>query len=103
MRNLKNLILSVLLLGSLATDPCLAVEYKIVDLGTLGGGDSRAEGINDSGQVVGDSETAGGQRLAFLWTDGVMQDLGTLGGSHSEARGINDSGQVVGQSSVASG
>ena len=102
MRNLKNLILCVLLLGSLATDPCLAVEYKIVDLGTLGGSVGRAYGINNSGQVVGWSYTAGGKRHAFLWTaSGGMQDLSTLPGvdaSWSEAFSINDSGQVVGSS-----
>jgi probable HAF family extracellular repeat protein len=69
------------------------------DLGTLGGTNSRAYGINTSGQIVGYSDTANGGSHAFLYdsTSG-MKDLGTLGGTNSYAYGINDSGQVVGDS-----
>jgi probable HAF family extracellular repeat protein len=60
-----------------------------------------AFGINDSGQVVGYSETRSGTFHAFLW-DAVhgMQDLGTLpGNTRSTAFGINNNnGQVVGNS-----
>jgi probable HAF family extracellular repeat protein len=78
---------------------CL-LSYQITDLGTLPGGtQSLAYGINNSGQVVGDSTFAGSPfSHAFLWdaTNG-MQDLGTLpGDSGSRAQGINDFGQVVG-------
>ena len=79
------------------------------DLGTLGGANSRAYGINDLGQVVGWSETADGRWHAALWEkqdDGtwLAQDLGTLsGGVDSEAYGINDLGQVVGVASTADG
>ena len=75
---------------------------SIVDLGTLGGSVSSAYGINDSGQVVGYTSTAGDTAYhAFLYSGGVMSDLGTLGGSGSSAYGINDSGQVVGYASTA--
>ena len=80
-----------------------AVEYTITDLGTLGLDYSWAQGINDSGQVVGESRLASGLNRAFLYETGNMTDLGTLGGDESRAHGINNSGQVVGQSHNASG
>jgi probable HAF family extracellular repeat protein len=82
------------------------------DLGTLRPEDkhksSRAEGINDLGQVVGSSEIVtneGGGDRAFLWTaDGGMQDLGALpGATFSYATDINERGEVVGASQTAGG
>jgi probable HAF family extracellular repeat protein len=78
-------------------------EYRLIDLGTLGGRESHAYGMNDRGQVVGDAITATGASHAFLWDKGVMTDLGTLGGTGSAARAINDRGQVVGLSTIATG
>src|SRR5690348_8729868 len=73
-------------------------SYTFVPLGHLGGGHTRAYGLNDSGQVVGCSDTALLNSHAFLWQSGAMTDLGTLGGSNSVAYGINNSGYVVGAS-----
>ena len=53
---------------------------KLLDLGTLGGQNSFAFGINNLGQIVGTSELESGQSRAFLWENGEMMDLGTLGG-----------------------
>jgi probable HAF family extracellular repeat protein len=65
------------------------------DLGALlGTSISYAQGINDSGQIVGRSGAH-----AFLYSGGVVQDLGTLqGGPQSTAYAINNAGQVVGDS-----
>jgi len=69
------------------------------DLGTLGGLNSVAVMINESGEVVGGSDTSTGepQPHAFLW-DGSMHDLGALNGCLSTAWGINAREQVVGNS-----
>ena len=91
--------------GNVADRP-IVVTVRVapmLDLGTRGGTTSRANGINNHGQVVGSYETASGGTHAFLWQSGGMTDLGTLGGSFSVASGINNHGQVVGASETASG
>lgn len=76
----------------------------ITSLGTLGGGTSQGNGINSSGQVVGDSGTKDGRSHAFRFSAGVMTDLKTLIGNPtigvnvSYASAINDAGQIIGTS-----
>jgi probable HAF family extracellular repeat protein len=71
------------------------------DLGTSSGLDTKAIGINDRGQVVGN---AGEYRTrSFLWEKGRMRSLGSLGSGLSTALAINDRGQVVGGSAIRSG
>ncbi len=89
-----------------------AVLFKngsVVDLGTLGGNESSAFGVNDRGQVVGCAANAvpdsfgfcfgvPQQSRAFFWQDRGMKDLGTLGGPDALAELVNDRGQVAGWS-----
>lgn len=73
-------------------------------LGTLPLGESsRAYGINNAGEVTGDSRVGPVtfpefQNHAFLYAGGSLTDLGTFGSSYSQGRAINDGGQVVGWS-----
>jgi probable HAF family extracellular repeat protein len=81
------------------------------DLGTLGGPQSQALRINDSGVVVGWSDTATGETHAFAWRRGgntgpdsnpEMEDLGTLPGhTYSIATAIDRHGNVFGSSATA--
>lgn len=67
------------------------IAYTITNLGIY----ANPTALNDSGQVVGTTYTAGPIR-AFLWDDGAVTDLGTFGGIQSYAGAINDSKQVAG-------
>ena len=77
-------------------------------MGSLGLGWSEAYGINNVGQVVGESWMSAGVVHAFRTgpnkgINATTDDLGTLGGSSSYARAINDAGQVVGKSVMLAG
>jgi probable HAF family extracellular repeat protein len=69
-------------------------------LGTLGGNNSSASAISNSGQAVGSADLGGGISHAFLF-DGAIHDLGSLGTGYSYAQGLNNLGQVVGSSDVS--
>jgi len=73
-----------------------------IDLGTLTGGtQSGAFGINDAGQIVGNSASSGGNNHAALWSNGNTIDLGTLTNyGNSYAQAINAAGQIIGKSEV---
>jgi probable HAF family extracellular repeat protein len=72
-------------------------DGAMTDLGVLPGGEynTEATGINDLGQIVGTSGSAG-----FVYSDGAMYDLNDLidpfsGWSIIGADGINDAGQIA--------
>jgi probable HAF family extracellular repeat protein len=79
----------------------------ITNLGSLGGQGyygTVAEGINEEGQIVGDSYNGAGARHGFMWENGIMTDLGALpGADYSRAWDINDQGQIVGSSQTELG
>ena len=68
----------------------------MISLGTFGGSQSWAYGLNDQGYVVGSADEPGGTYHAFVWNGTEMVDLGTLGGYYSSAYAINDQGIIVG-------
>lgn len=106
---LRNLAVSAAL--ALAVPAAQAIEWTIRDLGTLGGENSAATGINELGQVVGWAQTT----PTVIWTGelvgfahafitapdgGTMTGLGQLGETGSSATGVNDAGWVVGTSAL---
>jgi probable HAF family extracellular repeat protein len=76
-------------------------DGAMTDLGTLGGDNSEAIWINDSGEVAGSADLPGSQTHdAVVWRDGKIRDLGTVTSDPcSRGRAINARGQVVGGSS----
>lgn len=92
-------------------------KATIQDLGTLGGFNSFATGINNQGVVVGYADTGAtyeengirlGIQRAFSWRNGVMYDLGTHNDFYdfffvppypiSRGVAINSVGQIIGNS-----
>lgn len=72
------------------------------DLGTLGGPNSWAYGINNWGEIVGWSDPAGGgETRAWVYLRGQMRDLNDLLSPASKAwtvfegRSINDRGRIL--------
>jgi probable HAF family extracellular repeat protein len=101
-----------IVVGSSNGDTTRAFLYrngKMKDLGTLGGGLTRADGINNRGQIVGFSLTHGhGAVHGFLFSEDKMQDLNKLVPAHSgwtlgEAFAINDNGQIAGSGTAPNG
>jgi len=93
------------IVGYSTTDYKHAFLYSkgaVTQLGGLPGSNfSVASGINDSGEITGESGSSNTTaRDVFSYKNGVMTDLGTLGGQVAEASGINNNGDIVGNSNL---
>jgi probable HAF family extracellular repeat protein len=82
---------------------------RLHDLGTLGGPNSIAIGINDKDSIVGWSQVSldlgpfGIPNLhAAIWKNGKITDMGSFGGPISLALSINNQDVAVGQSMLPS-
>jgi probable HAF family extracellular repeat protein len=66
---------------------------------------SVAFGINNAGEIVGESNASGGMPHAFLYENGVMTDLNSLlpagsGWTLDYATAVNDAGEIVGWGTI---
>jgi probable HAF family extracellular repeat protein len=83
-------------------DPFLWDDGKLLDLGTLGGTFGFPNGINNHGEVVGQSNLVGDSNYhPFLWKRGLLIDLGTFGGDKGFASSVNDAGEIVGRADLS--
>ena len=98
--------------GQVMTVPGSGVPFRwepgvgFESLPTLGGTSALGRGINNAGDVVGESYRLNSfSRVAAWWkpSEDDVVDLGTLGGSESSASDVNNHGQIVGWSLNASG
>ena len=57
-------------------DPFLWRKGRMIDIGTLGGTCGSPNGLNNQGDVVGQSDVLGDQSFhAFLWRNGKIQPM----------------------------
>jgi probable HAF family extracellular repeat protein len=81
-----------------------AASYRVVDLGTLPGGDiSWAAAVNGKLQVAGSSGLSSPGHVATLWQDGTQQSLGQLDNAQtfSDAYAVDSAGEVAGGALVS--
>jgi probable HAF family extracellular repeat protein len=76
--------------------------YTVTEIGSLGGNYTRADGINENGDIVGlsklnSSDTSPTHAFLYRHATRSMVDLGAPGGTDSESFSINDSGTITGE------
>lgn len=86
--------------------PFLYQHGRLSDLGTLAGGpDSNftayAAGINASGTVVGNSNSATTRSQAYVYSNGVMKAIGST--ISSQANAISNNGYIAGSGTAPTG
>lgn len=91
-----------LLLCAWAVCPAAGQTYIVMDLGTFGGTQSVAYGLNDFSRVAGAAHDTNQHERPFVWADGVLQDLGTFSnGVQGAAWDINNAGEITGHADVS--
>lgn len=81
-----------------------AQTYRLTHLGALlGGTNSFATGVNDSGHVVGYWNTLTNGIHAFLYTNNAVTDLGQVSGTNAFALSINALGDIAGFMEMTNG
>jgi probable HAF family extracellular repeat protein len=84
-----------------ASFPLSAQEYRIVELGTLGGPGSIAVAISENGIISGWAMLPSGEWHAVIWDRSGIVDLGTPPGAiESRANAANEFGQVAANAEV---
>jgi probable HAF family extracellular repeat protein len=95
------LFIGVMILLTASSPAPAQQQYRIVDLGTLGGPNSMAMAISENGIVSGWAELPSGERNAVIWDSTGIVDLGTPPGAiESRAMAANEFGQVAGRAEV---
>ena len=106
-------MVTVILLAALAVPIPIAAQaeqpqstalphYKVIDLGTLPGGNfSQPFVVNNNGVVSGSSNRPDNTQHATLWHRKRLIELETLGGPNSIAFGVNERGQAVGEAETS--
>jgi uncharacterized membrane protein len=78
--------------------------YTVTEVGTLGGPQSNANGMNNCGSVVGDSLPANSLSNHPFYYDGSQPvDMGTFGGGSGTATAVNFSGEACGAADLSNG
>lgn len=80
--------------------PALA-DWKVIDLGTLGGGQSEAHDINNLGYIIGSAHN-GTTMKPFVWNNNLMTEIAGNNTNDSNSvltsvSSINNKSQIVGQ------
>lgn len=81
----------------LSPDPASAdARYGFTDLGASFSGATRANAINDLGQIVGEHEVVAGQTEGWFWNKGQSALVQTPSSTRVRLTELNESGQAVG-------
>jgi probable HAF family extracellular repeat protein len=99
-RSLLSIVLSLsVLLSTLVAAQSASYTFTTIDVPFSGATASVANGINNSGQIVGIYGSLSGGH-GFLYDAGGFTHIDVPGANNTNPSGINDDGQIVGYYSV---